>query len=795
MEIGKYTTDDVDYNIVAEPEVAQQINTELNLARRIIEQTGANLFLTGKAGTGKTTFLRNLKETTRKRMVVLAPTGVAAINAQGMTIHSFFQLPFSPFIPGKGFIGEKKRNFNFSKTKRKMLRGLDLLVIDEISMVRPDLLDAVDDMLRRYRDPSRPFGGVQLLLIGDLRQLAPVVKSSEEQFLRPYYASPYFFESTALKRAGFLTVELRTVYRQSDRQFIDLLNSVREGRDVWNALTLLNNRCIPQPKDEAWQNAIRLTSHNAIADSVNARKLAELTTTEVSFESSVEGKFPESSFPAEKLLVLKEGARVMFIKNDTGGARRYYNGMLGTVVAIGESTVTVRADESGVLIETGKETWLNTRYEVNEQTNDFDEVVDGSFSQIPLRLAWAITIHKSQGLTFDKAIIEASRAFAPGQLYVALSRCRTLDGMILDSKLPPSAVMIDRVVDEFVDADEHHTPSAAVVDRYCDDYFRNSLAELFDFSGLRIKFQDLSRAVQDYVAPMRHELFRTFTAAERTFDKDIEAVGKKFIALYATPALTKNSIVAGGLMDAKIKGGCKYFAEKLRKIANLVLTTDMKVDNKGYQSRLDNAREAFLFDVITSVKVLDRLAEVTFTPAELVDIRSRSSMEVANLVFNADNVAETIAPAGSKSVATTAAAKPAPKPVAKPEAKGGVGNQNLKNVKKSKKEQKAKKPKGYSEHESLKMFRACKSVEQIAAERNLAESTVAGHLSRFISSGVISAELLLGPNHAFLMGIINSTPDITINQLREQVADRAKPWQITVLYNIVKERNSTNITQ
>ena len=342
-----YDFPEIDYQIAAEPDEAAQINRELNLARCIVEQTCANLFLTGKAGTGKTTFLRNLQQTSRKRMVVLAPTGVAAINAKGMTIHSFFQLPLAPFVPGRGFVGDEKREYRFSKQKRRLIGSLDLLVIDEVSMVRPDMLDAVDSVLRRYRNPSRPFGGVQLLLIGDLRQLAPVVTHRDEEFVRPYYKSPYFFESTALKSAGFLTVELLTIYRQSDTRFISLLNAVRDGRADYSTLQALNSRCTGTDAGPEWENAIRLTTHNAIADRINQSRMSALQTSPVTYRAEIKGKFPESAYPADEFLTLKPGARVMFTRNDNSTERAFFNGLLGTVIALGGNSVTVRPDDGG----------------------------------------------------------------------------------------------------------------------------------------------------------------------------------------------------------------------------------------------------------------------------------------------------------------------------------------------------------------------------------------------------------------------------------------------------------------
>ncbi|RKW62609.1 MAG: helicase, partial [Prevotella sp.] len=327
-------------------------NEELDLAWQFIKNTGTHLFLTGKAGTGKTTFLKNLREQLPKRMVVLAPTGIAAINANGVTIHSFFQLPFSPYIPNTTF-RSNATPFHFGKEKQRIIRTMDLLVIDEISMVRADLLDTIDVVLRRYRDRSKPFGGVQLLMIGDLQQLAPVVKEDEWKLLQPYYDSPYFFSSKALQQTEYMTIELKTVYRQSDEMFLSLLNKIRENKADENTFQLLNRRYIPNfnpPQDAGY---IRLTTHNYQAQQINNDKLAELPGKAFSFQATVSGNFPEQSYPTDETLVLKEQAQVMFVKNDTSGAGRYYNGMLGRVVGVSTKGISVRnnADDSVIEVE------------------------------------------------------------------------------------------------------------------------------------------------------------------------------------------------------------------------------------------------------------------------------------------------------------------------------------------------------------------------------------------------------------------------------------------------------------
>ncbi len=398
-------------------------NKELELAWEFVEHTAQCIFLTGKAGTGKTTFLKKVKERSSKRMVVVAPTGVAAINAGGVTIHSFFQLPLSPFVPN----AVVQNRYDFGREKRKIIRTLDMLVIDEISMVRSDLLDAIDAVLRRYRHHDRPFGGVQLLMIGDLQQLTPVVTPADEELLR-----------------------LQKVYRQQDSDFLDILNHLRDNQLTQRDLDLLNSRYNPTFRPQQEDGYIRLTTHNSMADSYNNRELNSLTTKTYQYKATVEGNFAEYSYPTSELLTLKVGAQVMFIKNDSSLERLYYNGRIGRVVYLDDDHVEVLCpgDEQSILVE--RQTWENTTYQINEQTKEIEPKVQGTFSQYPLRLAWAITIHKSQGLTFDHAIIDAASSFASGQVYVALSRCRSLEGLILASPIPAHAVMNDERVMSYI---------------------------------------------------------------------------------------------------------------------------------------------------------------------------------------------------------------------------------------------------------------------------------------------------------------------------------------------------------
>lgn len=420
-------------------------NFELDVARFIVEKTDMSLFLTGKAGTGKTTFLREVVRYTKKKCIVLAPTGIAAVNAGAMTIHSFFQFGLGPFVQG---VIEPKSDFRINKSKLELIRHLQLLIIDEVSMVRADLMDHIDVELRRIRRNSKPFGGVQLLMIGDLQQLPPIAHGGEDELLRQYYKTLYFFSSSALKSMKYSCIELKNVYRQTDRHFIDILNHARDCTLTSQDISDLNARYVPgfSPKPE--DGYIRLMTHNRQVDYVNETELEKLDSKPYTFVAAVTGTFPEESYPTADSLTLKKGAQVMFIKNDP--ERRFINGTLGEVKSIDKNSIAVRLTESGTVIDVEPMEWQNIRYQFDEESKEISSKQIGRFKQYPLKAAWAITVHKSQGLTFDKAIIDVHAAFSPGQAYVALSRCRTLDGLVLSSPVSASVFMRDNAVDAYM---------------------------------------------------------------------------------------------------------------------------------------------------------------------------------------------------------------------------------------------------------------------------------------------------------------------------------------------------------
>jgi len=564
-----------------------QQNKELRTAWDFVESTGRSIFLTGKAGTGKTTFLKAVMEHSRKRPIVVAPTGVAAINAGGVTIHSFFQLPFSPYVPG----AKVESKFDFGKEKRKIIASSDLLIIDEISMVRADLLDAIDAVLRRFREHGQPFGGMQLLMIGDLAQLTPVVTPEDERMLKPYYDTPYFFGSKALQQIDYVTILLNHVYRQQDESFIALLNEIREGHPSAEALSKLNSRVTPngQWSTVNGQLAIRLTTHNNLANFYNESELQKLPGRSYQYRAEVKGTFPEYSYPTAETLVLKEGAQVMFVKNDPSGEHLYYNGRIGRVMEASESRLTVYCEGDANAIEVEPLEWENTRYTLNEQTREIESEVQGTFKQLPLRLAWAITIHKSQGLTFDRAIIDANQSFAPGQVYVALSRCRTLEGLVLASPLDARAVINDERVDSYIAQQEYQAErSIQQLPALKQEYERYLLMQLFDFRAILNLEESMVRVFAEFFYHSHASLKQLHDQTLFDLRQHVLEVAAKWqqkIQVMSIEALRDTDFLA------RVKRSAEYFADQLRDILTkpIELSAKVETNNKQASRRLNNA--------------------------------------------------------------------------------------------------------------------------------------------------------------------------------------------------------------
>ena len=602
-------------------------NPELQLAWQFIENTGTHLFLTGKAGTGKTTFLRRLKEQSPKRMVILAPTGIAAINAGGVTIHSFFQLSFAPFVPETTF-NSSQTHYRFSKEKRNIIRSMDLLVIDEISMVRADLLDAIDSALRRYRDREKPFGGVQLLMIGDLQQLAPVVKENEWEMLKNYYETPYFFASRALRETVYMTIELKTVYRQSDTFFLSLLNKIRENQADDEVLNELNRRYQPGFRPRKEEGYIRLTTHNYQAQKVNDNELASLPGQTYSFRAEIDGTFPEYLYPADEVLTIKAGAQIMFLKNDPSSEKRFYNGMIGEVAAVNDAGMIVRGKDNGDEFQLLPEEWGNYKYVLNEETKEITEEIEGTFRQYPIRLAWAITIHKSQGLTFERAIIDARNSFAHGQTYVALSRCKTLEGMVLESPLRREAIISDSTVDDFTKEVERNKPGNRQLHDMQKAYFFDLLSDLFNFYSLDQAYKRLLRLIDEDLYKLYPKQLAEYKELAPHIKEKIVEVSQRFRNQYTRLINGSDDYAADQGLQERVRSGAGYFRKELEPVRALFEKTNMPLDNKELRKQLNERLQALDDALWIKESLLEAMMGQPFTVTGYLKLKAKVTLSL-----------------------------------------------------------------------------------------------------------------------------------------------------------------------
>ena len=668
-------------------------NNELRTAWDLVENTGRSIFLTGKAGTGKTTFLKTVVERSRKRPIVVAPTGVAAINAGGMTIHSFFQLPLSPYVPGS----KTEQRFDFSKQKRQIIASIDLLIIDEISMVRADLLDAIDDVLRRYRDHFKPFGGVQLLMIGDLAQLTPVVTPEDERLLKPYYDTPYFFGSKALRQIDYVTIQLEKVYRQQDASFLSILNEIRTGRPSSQTLAQLNGRCqpafVPKPED----GYIRLTTHNQMANRYNESELQKLPGKMFWYKATVDGTFPEYNYPTAPTLVLKLGAQVMFIKNDTSGRHQYYNGRIGRVSYLDEKKVMVHCEGDEKAIEVEPLQWENARYSLNPETREIVADVQGTFTQLPLRLAWAVTIHKSQGLTFDRAIIDANMSFAPGQVYVALSRCRTLEGLVLATPLEARAIINDERVDNYISHQEEAArQTIAQLPTLKQEYERQLLMQLFDFHALLATEETMVRIMAEYFMRSNPSLMQLHNQAYGGLRQQVVEVAMKWTQRIRQ--LPIEGLRRPDFLD-RVKRSADYFAQAIDTLLMkpIQLTADVKTNNKRGQNRLADSLPELRQQWFLHTTLLRKMAEEGFTVTNYLKERQQAMLEAAD----DSKLRRAMKPQKEKTTAVT-----------------------------------------------LRLYQQGLTPQQIAKERNISVNTVFTHLLELSQEGKVDISTLISPERA-----------------------------------------------
>lgn len=731
-------------------------NPLFDLAMRFVNETGRHLFLTGRAGTGKTTFLRHVKETTSKKIVIIAPTGVAAINAGGVTMHSFFQLPFGPYIPqsGSGWnpMDEKGtdqssllKNLRMNSEKRKLLQELELLVIDEVSMLRADMLDAIDLILRHFRKQHFiPYGGVQVLFIGDLFQLPPVVKNEEWSILSRHYRTPFFFDARVIRESPPLYFELSKIYRQTDNKFIEVLNNIRNNTATSSDFLTLNKRYDPEFESPAGDHYITLTTHNSKADAINSKALEGLPGNVYSFEGEVKGDFNDKSLPVEKIIQVKKGAQIMFIKNDKGELRRYYNGKIGSVSQVGPNRIKVRFSDQEEEIEVEKETWKNIRYYLGKDNKQIEEEELGTFTQYPIRLAWAITIHKSQGLTFEKAIVDAGSSFAAGQVYVALSRLTSLEGLVLGSKIPESAVNTDQRVIDFTKTAQSEDVLQKLLDQERVHYLGELIVRCFYFSKLQTAIAELKTALGEWTDDEQSELEEWCMHLEERVE-EMRVIGGKF---QRQMKILLQDLSSDGLL--RIEDRTKAAKEYFNKWA-----TEELSELKDYIKEYRNTRKVRLF-----VNLLQSIFfEIAGMSSEFV-----KGEALAKAIRTKQNIETVI---GEFTSATVNAVKLA--------------------------DDRKKPEKGFSRKETLRMFKEGKSIEEISEQRSMAISTIAGHLNSFIPTNEISlTELMSAEKVQKIQAILASREFRGLGEVKREVGEEFSYAELMAVYKAEELRRVTD---
>lgn len=702
----------------------------------LIEYTSRSVFLTGKAGTGKTTFLNEFVKKTKKKHIVVAPTGIAAINAGGVTIHSMFGLPLRTFLPTTDRIDSSLANniidlqqhFKYRKDKLKLLREVEVLIIDEVSMLRADVLDMMDFSLRFIRRNNQRFGGVQMLFIGDLYQLPPVVR--DEHVLKMFYNSPFFFDSLAIKDIPLLTIELTKVYRQTDQEFLEILNAIRDG-DVANIdFNHLNERY--DPGFEAGEEPyVYLCSHNKMADDINQEKLKDIKVSPKSYEAKLFGEFKENQYPNEQFLELKVGAQVMFIRNDISGEKKYFNGKLGEISSLDENEIKVILDGSEREITVKREVWEQKKYSLDTDKNIKEEVL-GSFEQFPIKLAWAVTIHKSQGLTFDKVIIDAGKSFTAGQVYVALSRCRTLEGIVLKSKITPEVIFKDNRILKFQGETQANDNVESILNQEKYDYSIRKLLRTLDcqwflkeveqWNNLSIvtKSIDRSKSNQLYL-----QLKRDVLNLGKIFEK-LERIIFQKVNLFIEKKEDWSEI------ESKSKGAVNFFFTEIRdKVFNPLKEFYSEIKGakglKQYNEELKN----WLEDI---EEYLNSLKEIHLLETKLLDEKNDKevSMKIAK-----------------------------------------VPSQVL----------------------TFQLFEEGKTISEIAMERGLVKETVIGHLAKFAEQGLLDiARVITSDKIKTFKEMFHRDPKETLNEWKTALPNDFEFNEIRILINhftYQKEKNNS----
>lgn len=786
-----------------------QKNPEIELAWDFVNNTDRNVFLTGKAGTGKTTFLHRLRNESLKRMVVVAPTGVAAINAKGVTIHSFFQLPFGPILPGNQMV-QNQFSKKFSGIKINIIKSLDLLVIDEISMVRADVLDGIDQVLKRYRDRNKPFGGVQLLMIGDLQQLSPVIKDDEWQVLKHHYNTGFFFGSKAFQDSNALAIELKHIYRQEDLDFIEILNEIRNNTLTPKSSTQLNKRYLPNFNPSSDEGYITLTTHNNRADRINASELNKLKSKSFVYEARIGGNFPEYMFPTHPELSLKVGAQVMYIKNDSSREKRYFNGKIGKIVYLDKDEIVVRCPGDKFDISTAPEVWENIKYSLHPETKEINEEKAGSFTQIPLRLAWAITIHKSQGLTFDRIIIDAQEAFAHGQTYVAFSRCTSLGGIVLTGPINPNSIINNLEVASFSKNAEEQQPNREDLEISKRTYQLNLIDEIFDYYPLvfpvgrviDIYYQNRNSIQGDLVEKMTilKEEVPELLQIKTKFKSQLENLCGSNLP-ETTPKLQE-----------RFKKAVSYFEDRTNSFKNLVSEIQFTTDNRGVKEDIEKHLET-IENYLTIKTYCFRGLQKGFNTVEYLSLRAKAllqkeekpkskkreaSVKVDHPILLEDlrdlrlilGAVDQVAPF---QVFTQKAlyemCQVLPRTLKQLGTITDIGKVRLQkygeeiletinayctdNQIEAKASAISLPKKNSSQQISFELFKSGMTITEIAKERNLANSTIEGHLAAFVPTGEIKiTEVMPEEKYLELKKLMETVPFESFGDLKTKIDDK-----------------------
>ncbi|MDG1038117.1 MAG: helix-turn-helix domain-containing protein [Polaribacter sp.] len=780
-------------------------NPELELALQFIDKTDRNIFVTGKAGTGKTTFLHQIKRESLKRMVIVAPTGVAAINAKGVTIHSFFQMPFGPILPNQ-IANTSNAQRKFNKTKIDIIKSLDLIIIDEISMVRADLLDGIDQVMRRYKNRNKVFGGAQVLMIGDLQQLAPVVRTNEWSLLQQHYNTVYFFSSKAYQEANVVSIELKHIYRQKNEDFITILNEIRNDNLSEKSAKILNDRYKPSFSPTKEDGYITLTTHNNRANLINNSELNKLKTKSSFFEAEISGKFNENAFPNSEKLELKIGAQVMFIKNDSSPDKRYYNGKIGIVTDLSRESVTVQCPDEINEIVTERETWNNINYSINDETKEIKEDITGSFVQIPLRLAWAITIHKSQGLTFEKAIIDAEASFAHGQTYVALSRCTSLEGLVLKTPISSNAIINDKTVSVFNDSVEENHPDEKILNESEKHFQLNLISELFDYQPLLYPISrmidvfyknqtSIKGDVIDHLQTIKDDGVVALMKISNGFKNQLVKISEDHVLPEKNSSIQERFTKAVDYFITQTKGNI------LKPLNAITFSTDNKTVKKDFSKQFDSLQEKLMEKLFALQKMTNR-----FSVEEYLQVRAKAVLqktaptkkktiaskrdpilaiklrELRDEIRIKENIPAFQIFTQETLYAMSEAIPRTEKALLKISGMGKIrvnkyGAQILETIEVYCKEnginklnEQKKEDKKSTKQITFELFKSGLSVKEIAKERSLTAGTIESHLASFIPSGDVDIlELIDIKRYKKLINAIENTKFKSLTELKEKV--------------------------